>query len=529
MSEKVSITKSKLDSLANAIASVGETSVPKTIAQMESAVLELTIPPNLQSKTITPSVTQQIVSPDSGYDAFSQVTVNAIELQEKTITPTTEQQIVTPDNSLAGRISVGTTSTFYNGNTSISVFTIENQNYIANATYSFQGKLVGSNGGVINLRGSKTGSTGSLILEEYTNYTYNNINIAGIAWWAELTTTMREKFLIELGSGYSNITWTVAEEVIITNDAYETYDGLSKVTVNAMPSGTAGTPTASKGTVSNHSISVTPSVTNTTGYITGGTKTGTAVTVNVAELESGTKSITENGTGISVSGYSAVDVAVPGQVPTGIKYIWTDYDFNAQDVSSYAYCSVDGSPLLDGVYRVWVNIPADSLGITLSFDQGRTTNLIDWGDGTTSTTYSTINHTYSASGRYIIKVTYSVTDYPATRAFNQINDTSMQAKVEYIEYAAYAQNSIRNNAYQRVTSLKCIYIPAYVSSIGAGAFSECTSLIRVVCYATTPPTLASSVFYNSDNAKIYVPANSVDSYKQATNWSTYADRIEAIP
>ena len=36
-------------------------------------------------------------------------------------------------------------------------------------------------------------------------------------------------------------------------------------------SGTAGTPTATKGTVSNHQVSVTPSVTNTTGYITGGT------------------------------------------------------------------------------------------------------------------------------------------------------------------------------------------------------------------------------------------------------------------
>lgn len=90
------------------------------------------------------------------------------------------------------------------------------------------------------------------------------------------------------------------------------YDGLSQVTVNAMPSGTAGTPTATKGTVSNHSVSVTPSVTNTTGYITGGTKTGTAVTVSASELVSGTKSITENGIGIDVANYAAVDVNVSG-------------------------------------------------------------------------------------------------------------------------------------------------------------------------------------------------------------------------
>ena len=78
----------------------------------------------------------------------------------------------------------------------------------------------------------------------------------------------------------------------------------------AVASGTAGTPTATKGTVNNHSISVTPSVTNTTGYITGSTKTGTAVTVSASELVSGTKSITENGTSIDVTNYASVDVAV---------------------------------------------------------------------------------------------------------------------------------------------------------------------------------------------------------------------------
>lgn len=64
----------------------------------------------------------------------------------------------------------------------------------------------------------------------------------------------------------------------------------------AVSAGTAGTPTATKGTVSNHSVSVTPSVTNTSGYITGSTKTGTAVTVSASELVSGSETKTENGT-----------------------------------------------------------------------------------------------------------------------------------------------------------------------------------------------------------------------------------------
>lgn len=85
----------------------------------------------------------------------------------------------------------------------------------------------------------------------------------------------------------------------------------------SVTSGSAGTPTATKGTVSNHSISVTPSVTNTTGYITGGTKNGTTVIVSASELVSGTKSITENGAGIDVANYAAVDVSVSGG---GLEY-----------------------------------------------------------------------------------------------------------------------------------------------------------------------------------------------------------------
>ena len=89
------------------------------------------------------------------------------------------------------------------------------------------------------------------------------------------------------------------------------YDGLETVTVTAMPSGTAGTPTATKGTVSNHSVSVTPSVTNTTGYITGSTKTGTAVTVSASELVSGSETKTANGT-YDVTNLASLIVNVSG-------------------------------------------------------------------------------------------------------------------------------------------------------------------------------------------------------------------------
>ena len=73
-------------------------------------------------------------------------------------------------------------------------------------------------------------------------------------------------------------------------------------------SGTEGTPTATKGTVSNNSVSVTPSVTNSAGYISGSTKTGTAVTVSASELVSGTKTISASGT-TDVTNYASASVA----------------------------------------------------------------------------------------------------------------------------------------------------------------------------------------------------------------------------
>ena len=57
---------------------------------------------NQQQKTVVPSLVQQVITPDEGYDALSSVTVNPINLQNKTITPTESQQNISADNGYAG-------------------------------------------------------------------------------------------------------------------------------------------------------------------------------------------------------------------------------------------------------------------------------------------------------------------------------------------------------------------------------------------------------------------------------------------
>lgn len=109
----------------------------------------------------------------------------------------------------------------------------------------------------------------------------------------------------------------------------------------AVTSGSAGTPTATKGTVSNHSVSVTPSVTNTTGYITGSTKTGTAVTVSASELVSGNLAITQNGNNIDVANYSTVSVNVSGG---GVNVKQTTWTNSSTSTVSHQFTGLSGTP-----------------------------------------------------------------------------------------------------------------------------------------------------------------------------------------
>lgn len=78
----------------------------------------------------------------------------------------------------------------------------------------------------------------------------------------------------------------------------------------AVAGGTAGTPTATKGAVSNHTVEITPSVVNTEGYINGGTETGTPVSVSASELVSGSETKTANGT-YDVTNLAEIVVAIP--------------------------------------------------------------------------------------------------------------------------------------------------------------------------------------------------------------------------
>jgi hypothetical protein len=53
-----------------------------------------------------------------------------------------------------------------------------------------------------------------------------------------------------------------------------------------------------------------------------------------------------------------------------------------------------------------------------------------------------------------------------------------------------------------------------------------------VCRATNPPIITTYTFdstqISTEEGAIYVPDESVETYKSATNWSIYADQIKPL-
>lgn len=90
--------------------------------------------------------------------------------------------------------------------------------------------------------------------------------------------------------------------------------------------------------------------------------------------------------------------------------------------------------------------------------------------------------------------------------------------------------SIGNDAFSGINSLTNIVIPESVTSIGLYAFRFCNSLAEVVCKAKVAPQLKSEAFSNDilSKATLYVPEESVESYKTDGEWKKFSD-IQPLP
>lgn len=133
------------------------------------------------------------------------------------------------------------------------------------------------------------------------------------------------------------------------------------------------------------------------------------------------------------------------------------------------------------------------------------------------------------------------------------NDSSL-SKIDFAEPVGESMLKVCQYAFNGAIFLREINIPEGITSIDPKAFQNCNVLTKVTLPSTittisnnafasagvlsyhikaqTPPTLESTnAFYNiSSSCIFYVPYSEdhsiLEAYKTATNWSTYADKIQ---
>ena len=236
-----------------------------------------------------------------------------------------------------------------------------------------------------------------------------------------------------------------------------------------------------------------------------------------------TKQITQNGTysasSDNVDGYSAVTVAVPQ--PSGkITILQNGTDI---DVSGYALADV--------------NVPSNEDAII-----NRSINVNYVNNSVTSIGNNAFNGCYSLTKVNFQNVTSignnAFTDCIKLTEANFPNATSIGGTVfsncsSLTEANFPNATSIGNYAFNGCSKLTEVDFQN-ATSIGISAFNGCNKLASLILRKSTDIcTLYNKSAFNgtpiaSGTGYIYVPAALIDSYKAATNWSTYAAQFRAL-
>ena len=342
---KVAITEQYLTDIADAIRTKTGLSDSYFPSEMASAILTIS-----GSGGITPAGTISITE-NGTYNVTSYAsadvsvpTGSSINNQNKSVEPRESEQSITADSGYTGlgTVTIGAISSTYVGseitrrdnddlvgalNTSTYDVTVPAGYYASNGTFSITKKSSDNlTASVIagylrvNVQEGYYVTSGKPIIQVKTS---DNLTVSGA------TVTVPEGYYEEAASksvttmtlptsasasatfGYTSkatIGRSTSDQYINIPTGYNSAGGYYKI--SAVANGSVSTPIASKGAVNNHAISVTPSVTSTTGYITGSTVNGTAIIVSASELVSGTLSITSNGIK-DVTNYASIDVSVP--------------------------------------------------------------------------------------------------------------------------------------------------------------------------------------------------------------------------
>lgn len=364
----------------------------------------------LQSKSVSPTESTQTVSPDSGYDGLSKVTVGAIQTETKTIT---SNGTVTPSSGkYLKKVTVNVPSSG-----------IDTSDATATAADIVDGKTAYVNGQKVT--GSVNEVTGDGTILTSDNMTFETVDstkyikIGNITRYVDMLFRKSANLHVRVNaSSFGNATAsdvaqgktftsstglkvtgthvcsgggttpTLQSKTVTPSTSQQTitpdnsYDGLSSVTVEAMPSGTLNAPTV------NSSGLITAQI-GTSGYLASGTKTTKQLTTQAAQ---------------TITPGTADQTIASGKYLTGTQTIKGDANLVANNIKSgvsifgvsgsYTGSGSSGGSSTNNCEAYIITSTSD----TISFSGSGTVKV--WGYGTAHGGYTTTIYAFVGDGYY---------------------------------------------------------------------------------------------------------------------------------
>ena len=292
-----------------------------------------------QTKTATPSTSQQIITPDSGYDGLSQITVEAMPSGSLSTPTISSSGLITAQVGTSGYLASGTSVTKQLTTQAAKTVTptASEQTVVNSAVYTtgaVKVAAVPSETKNITANGTYTPSSGK--------------------FFSSVTVNVPEK---EFTTQTKTATPSTSEQTITPDPGY---DGLSSVIVEAMPSGTLNTPTVDSSGL------ITAQV-GASGYLASGAKATKQLTTQIAQTITPSTADQTISSGLYLTGAQTIKGdanLVAGNIKSGVSIFGVAGSFEgsgggggSSDNNCEAYHITSASATLNfkttGTVKVW--------------------------------------------------------------------------------------------------------------------------------------------------------------------------------
>ncbi len=214
--------------------------------------------------------------------------------------------------------------------------------------------------------------------------------------------------------------------------------------------------------------------------------------------------------------YSLASVVIPDGVTSIGSYAFQNCYSLASVVIPDGVTSIGSYAFQNCVNALFNDLPASLTGLDSMafFNCARLTGAVSL-PGVTGW----LSDTFGQTG--ILSFSAAATTMTRTSGPGALGDCQALVRVELPNVVTFGDWTCRNDA-----ALKLVILGESVTGIGSASLMNCASLERLVVKAATPPTLVSDALQGCSALQhIYVPDDSVETYKAATNWVAFADII----